>query len=204
MATKNKIALVLALVIVGYFGFNHIQTLRLRHVVTSYMDLLKTPISPIKRQIVIDTFVRVAEQQFDSYEAREFFATVVAIESHFSPDTGASTAGAVGLSQLMPQYVKTFTKQCGFPDINVEKDIKDIEINLMIGACLFNGLLTNLGNPARALVAYNAGTGSKAMVQLEKLATISNTETNTYLTKFLYLDGKKPSLFITVKSIAWR
>jgi len=114
---------------------------------------------------------------------------MIAIESKFNTDA-VSSAGAVGLTQVIPKYAKEFAERCGMNDVRPE-DLKNPDINLLVGACRFKALLDNFnGNTAAALVAYNAGLASDQLKQLKSLKNITNVESSSYVVKWLYLKDK--------------
>ena len=142
-----------------------------------------------KKELIASTLERVARDTFSTEEEMKQYATVVAIESGFN-ERAKSKAGAVGLSQVMPQFVTGFFKECGIKDFNKE-DLDNMELNLKAGACAFRALLKlNSGNVAAALVSYNAGMNSSSFKSLIKGTSISNLEASNYVTKFIYLKEK--------------
>ena len=88
-------------------------------------------------------------------------ATLLAIarqESRFSVDI-VSSAGAVGLMQLMPATARWVARQMGRGDYR-PADIGDVATNTQFGAYYFKYWLDRLdGRPALAAAAYNAGPG---------------------------------------------
>ncbi len=88
-------------------------------------------------------------------------ATLLAIarqESRFSVDI-VSSAGAVGLMQLMPATARWVARQMGRGDYR-PADIGDVATNTQFGAFYFKYWLDRLdGRPALAAAAYNAGPG---------------------------------------------
>lgn len=151
---------------------------------------VKTKISPLERDIIAQMVVRVSNSIFEKQEHKYEFATLLAIESKFN-NKAKSSAGAIGVSQIMPQYANEFGKLCG---MKLSKgDIYNTEINMLLGACQFRALLEHPiinNNVSAALVAYNAGPNSKSFRQLIGLENIDNIETASYPTKFNYLKDK--------------
>jgi len=79
-------------------------------------------------------------------------------ESRFVPDI-ASSAGAVGLMQLMPPTARWVAKQLNRADYRPSQ-ISDVSINTQFGAFYFKYWLDRLERlPALAAAAYNAGPG---------------------------------------------
>ena len=155
--------------------------------VLKLIGIVQPKMSLARKQILARTFVRVASDVLQDEEQGRYFAILVAIESRFTADV-VSPAGAMGMAQLMPSTAREFGKLCGVTGFDNE-DLKDTELNLTIGACVFRTLVTSYkGNLASALVAYNAGGASLSLKQLHSLANIANTETASYVAKFMYLN----------------
>jgi soluble lytic murein transglycosylase len=73
-------------------------------------------------------------------------------ESYFDP-RAVSSAGAIGLSQLMPVTAGQVAGKLGLND----PDLRDPATNLEIGARHLKDLLRSAGSVPKALLAYNAG-----------------------------------------------
>jgi soluble lytic murein transglycosylase-like protein len=73
-------------------------------------------------------------------------------ESYFDAKV-VSSAGAVGLSQLMPSTAASVAQRLRI----VDPDLRDPATNLSIGARHLKSLLGTAGSMTRALLAYNAG-----------------------------------------------
>jgi soluble lytic murein transglycosylase-like protein len=126
---------------------------------------------------------------FDTEQQKQSFAVLLAIESKFDR-TAKSSAGAIGAAQIMPQYSKEFAQLCGIHDF-VEKELYDLELNIVIGACQFKALLQSLnGNVAAALVAYNAGKHSMSLKELQGSRNMQNQESLNYVSRFLYVSER--------------
>ena len=166
----------------------NLEDYKLSLYVRNLMDQVGARVSDKKKNILVQTVIRVSNSIFDKQKHKYWYASVLAIESKF--DTKArSHVGAQGIAQLMPQFAKGFAKLCGIDDYH-RSDLRDAELNMMYGACFFKSLLNNNtinGNVAGALVGYNAGTNSKSFKQLKKLTNITNQETSNYVTKFTYV-----------------
>ncbi|MEO8344854.1 MAG: transglycosylase SLT domain-containing protein [Betaproteobacteria bacterium] len=112
-------------------------------------------------------------------------------ESRFSPDI-VSSAGAVGLMQLMPGTAKWVANQLGRKDYRAAA-IGDVELNTNFGAYYFKYWLERLDRmPALAAAAYNAGPGRaqawRPPAALEGaiwVETIPFNETRDYVKKVL-------------------
>ena len=112
-------------------------------------------------------------------------------ESRFIPDI-VSSAGAVGLMQLMPGTAKWVAKQTGRSDFRGTQ-IAQTELNTQFGAYYFKYWLDRLDRmPALAAAAYNAGPGRaqawRPPAPLEGaiwVETIPFNETRDYVKKVL-------------------
>ena len=112
-------------------------------------------------------------------------------ESRFVPAI-VSSAGAVGLMQLMPATARWVAKQSGRADYTPAR-INDLDVNTQFGAFYFKYWLDRLdGSPALAAAAYNAGPGrAQAWRPAEPLEgaiwveTIPFNETRDYVKKVL-------------------
>lgn len=133
---------------------------------------------------------RICEDVFQGdRKATENFIALLCIESQFNP-LARSKVGALGISQVMPQYVAEFAKECDIPGSFKSEDLLNPEIGIRIGACRFRSLThTFEGNTALALAGYNSGAGS---ITTRKLAKGGNgaEETNGYLARFLVVMEK--------------
>jgi len=112
-------------------------------------------------------------------------------ESRFSPDI-VSSAGAIGLMQLMPGTARWVAKQLNRNDFRPTL-IGDTELNTQFGAYYFKYWLERLDRmPALAAAAYNAGPGRaqawRPSTSLEGaiwVETIPFNETRDYVKKVL-------------------
>lgn len=121
-------------------------------------------------------------------------------ESAFDPGV-VSSAGAVGLMQLMPATARDEAARLGFG----AADSWEPSTNILLGAAHLSRHLRDFGSPEKALAAYNAGGGSvrrwaqEPGESLEEwVEGIPYPETNEYVRKvmgnfFVYkaLEGKK-------------
>ncbi len=73
-------------------------------------------------------------------------------ESHFNPEI-TSSAGAVGLTQLMPETASDIARQMRIGEF----DLLDARLNLELGFGHLAKLLNRLSDIPKALMAYNAG-----------------------------------------------
>ena len=109
-------------------------------------------------------------------------------ESYFDADI-VSSAGAVGLSQLMPSTAAGVAKGLQMND----PDLRDPATNLAIGVRHLQDLLSSVDSPTKALLSYNAG--MKRLRQWERSArgfpvdlfveSVPIAETRGYVRKIL-------------------
>ncbi|MCD4733853.1 lytic transglycosylase domain-containing protein [bacterium] len=79
---------------------------------------------------------------------------LIEAESSFDPEA-LSSAGAVGLMQLMPGTAEEIARK---HDLSADFDLRDPETNLRLGCLLLRDLLARYGgDTVSALAAYNAG-----------------------------------------------
>ncbi len=87
------------------------------------------------------------------------FAAVIYAESRFDPEA-VSSAGAVGLMQLLPETAKGIALRTG-GDRFVVSDLRNPEINVRYGAWYLDHLRDRYDGDMRlALAAYHAGQGN--------------------------------------------
>ena len=79
---------------------------------------------------------------------------LIKVESHGDP-TVVSSAGAIGLMQLMPQTGADIAKELELP--YEPKDLYDIEINIRFGTYYLAQLFDRFDDPQAAIAAYNWG-----------------------------------------------
>lgn len=83
--------------------------------------------------------------------------SIAKTESSFSPQR-TSSAGAVGIMQIMPQTAKYVCEINGFQFD--ENRLFDADYNILLGANYYRYLLDKFGDESSALAAYNAGEGN--------------------------------------------
>jgi len=81
--------------------------------------------------------------------------SVIREESRFDPGA-RSTAGALGLMQLMPGTARRFGSTLKVKLKNSD-DISEVKNNIRIGVCYLSHLIKEFGSYAYAIAAYNAG-----------------------------------------------
>ena len=159
------------------------------YIINILMKMYNVKSSPVQQQVITQAIVRVTGSMFSSYEERKWMAVIVANESGFNKNA-KSSAGAVGLTQIMPQFAEEFAAPCGMTNID-KNEIMDTEMNLIIGACRFKTLLASYeGEVTSAVAAYNAGKGAKSLKELQSLTNITNEETVNYIAKFAHVKSK--------------
>lgn len=158
----------------------------LRTLVDQDMDICGTPhLSVARRPIVREQIVRVAMAHDVPHEWREAFVGMICIESRYDP-AAVSSAGAIGLTQVMPHLVQSFANLCSLGKLGPD-DHRDPEVNLRLGACLYFHLLDHFGgNRVLAGSGYNSGAGSKTTRAIAKLGT-GHPETSGWLAKYFSL-----------------
>lgn len=138
-------------------------------------------------------FIKLIEENaLEADLPREILFGLIRTESFFFPDI-VSSAGAVGLAQLMPATALDMAGRIarqGGPDYEKdgEIDLKDPGVNVHLGAWYLNYLIRTAGSPVQALIAYNGGLGrvrrwQRARPELPEdlfLETIEFTETREY------------------------
>jgi len=133
--------------------------------------------------------VHAYSQQLDLDEAWVY--GLVRQESRFSADA-RSSAGAMGLMQLMPTTARAVAKRFGIPWAD-RTSFHTVDTNINLGTNHLRQLLDSLDNqPVLASAAYNAGTsrarGWRADRALEGAAyveTIPFSETRDYVRKVM-------------------
>lgn len=143
-----------------------------------------------KNQLLAEQIERIAAKRLgDIPIAKQFFPVLICIESAFDPGQ-RSPVGAIGLTQVMPQFAKEFGQACGISGIS-GADLLDNEVNLTIGACRFGALVKHFkGNVGLALAAYNAGRDAPGVRKLAAGGDTGIMETNGYLAKAFVFNYK--------------
>lgn len=121
----------------------------------------------------------------------ELIYAVIKSESNFSTNA-ESTAGAIGLMQIMPDTFNWLQTQKKKQQFDVS-ELYDPEINVHFGSYLLSMLLKKYENETTALAAYNAGIGnvdswlknSKYSSDSKILKAIPYPETAAYVKKVL-------------------
>lgn len=149
--------------------------------VAATFDVCRPKLSEARRAVLVRQVARVAAERLRERRHAEGFVALLCIESRFDA-AAKSTAGAVGLAQLMPAFAPKFATDCGLGKLEVS-DLQDSELNLQVGACHFQSLLDQFGgNVALALAAYNSGAASTTTAKLGSLGS-GNPETMGYVAR---------------------
>lgn len=123
------------------------------------IDAFRVKLEPGTRQILVQSMTEAVISQLPTHEAREAYLLVLGIESRFGTVTNKSSAGAVGMAQIMPKLGRALAENCGLGAVS-EKDLERDLVSLHVGACHFRVLYEQFGgNTALAQAAYNAGVG---------------------------------------------
>jgi soluble lytic murein transglycosylase len=130
------------------------------------------------------TIVRAHAHNYDLNPA--LLAAVIDEESKFRADA-KSSAGAVGLMQLLPSTAKGIAIHTGGSKF-VTSDLYDPEINVRYGAWYLHHLLQKYGDERLALAAYNAGQQNVDTWRAEG-KDIQFPETRAYVDKVERLKG---------------
>ncbi len=84
--------------------------------------------------------------------------SVIRTESRFRP-RAVSSAGAIGLMQIMPTTGQWVAEKNGIEDFDVD-DLYDPETNIRLGSWYLHYLIGRFADIKTALAAYNAGPGA--------------------------------------------
>ena len=105
-------------------------------------------------------------------------------ESDFDSEA-ISSAGAVGVMQLMPSTAEYIAEKINY---NGEINLKDYKINIMLACAYLSYLLTKFDTEKEAIMAYNAGEGrvSQWLISDSNLQNIPYNETKIYYSKVKY------------------
>lgn len=112
-------------------------------------------------------------------------------ESRFIADA-RSSAGALGLMQLMPETARLVARKMGLKGFHPSRLIRP-EMNAALGACYLRNVLDGFqGNPVLAAAAYNAGPGrarkwrdTKSIEGAIYIESIPFAETRQYVKKVM-------------------
>lgn len=113
-------------------------------------------------------------------------AAVIYTESRFDADA-SSSAGAIGLMQLLPETAKGIAVRTGGKAFVVD-DLRVPELNIRYGSWYLRNLLDRYGDERAALAAYHAGQGN--VDEWRRLGVgIQFPETRSYVAKVERVKG---------------
>jgi len=127
-----------------------------------------------------DAIVRSHAQNYDLQPT--LLAAVIYTESKFDADA-RSTAGAVGLMQLLPDTARGIATRTGGNRF-VLSDLVDPELNVRYGSWYLRNLLDRYDDLETALAAYHAGQGNVDRWRRAGVG-IQFPETRTYVARVL-------------------
>lgn len=150
------------------------------------MAYVKSPLSPVRRQMLAQVLVNIANNTFESMSDKKDWVRILAIESRFD-NSVRSPVNAMGIGQIMPQYAKEFGKTCGITNLQ-DGDLTDLMVNATMSACVWRKLLDTVPDRSviLALSAYNSGPSSTSTKNIQGMKAPVE-ETAGYITKFSYL-----------------
>jgi len=105
-----------------------------------------------------------------------------------------SSAGAVGLMQIMPSTAEYIARERGIEFS--EEMLFDPAINIDFGTYYLNRMFKRFGNQKEALAAYNAGEGNVSAWRALDLERIPFQETRNYVRRVAF--ARKVYLFLGV------
>ena len=127
-----------------------------------------------------ESIVRAHARNYDLRPT--LLAAVIYTESKFDADA-RSTAGAVGLMQLLPDTAKGIATRTGGNRF-VVSDLVDPELNVRYGSWYLRNLLDRYDDVGTALAAYHAGQGNVDRWRRAGVG-IQFPETRTYVARVL-------------------
>lgn len=150
------------------------------------MTIVDAKLSATRKNLMAKMLARVAEEELPNDQLRAVWVALLSRESRFN-GAAVSSAGAVGIGQLMPKYAKDFGKACGYSDVT-EADLRDDHTNARLSACYFRSLvemyaksdddrIRRMALPL-GLAAYNAGSASNNVANLKKLTSMAHEPAN--------------------------
>jgi len=172
--------------------------LRLGQYTLNMMDLVRSPLSQLRRQVVARNVVNVTNSIFKQEDHKKAFIAILGIESRFDK-LAQSPTGPRGISQTAKAAFNEGIKYCS--DLKYDDlDVWETEIGLLSGACYFRMILEKTGNDVfSAIVAYNQGLNSEALKGFSKSGDVQNPEALRYVTKFVFLTKKEQPSLVSAK-----
>lgn len=115
-------------------------------------------IDAIYRLIYPEEYHSLVKKYAEKYSVpEEIVFAVIKVESNFDPDV-VSSAGAVGLMQMLPSTYEWLTSKLG--DEYSKDDLYDPETNIKYGTYYLQYLYSRFGSWEKAIIAYNWGEGN--------------------------------------------
>ena len=115
-------------------------------------------IDAIYRLVYPEDYQQIVEKYAEAYSVpKELIFAVIKVESDFNP-TDVSSAGAVGLMQMLPSTYEWLTTKLG--DSYSQDDLYDPETNIKYGTYYLQYLYARFGSWEKAIIAYNWGEGN--------------------------------------------
>ena len=112
-------------------------------------------IDEIYRLVYPENYQQIVEKYAEQYSVpKELIFAVIKVESNFNSND-VSSAGAVGLMQMLPSTYKWLTTKLG--EEYSEKNLYDPEINIKYGTYYLQYLYSRFGSWEKAIIAYNWG-----------------------------------------------
>ncbi len=159
------------------------------------------------KEKVIDSMYPIKYEEYVDKAARDYnmdkalIYGVIRTESGFDPDA-ESTAGALGLMQIMPESFQWLQTIRGVEGKYTNKDLYNPEINIDYGVYLLRYFYDRYGTEQTAVAAYNAGfvvgdwlSNSKYSDDGIVLDYIPYPETSAYVDKVLSAKDKYNELY---------
>jgi hypothetical protein len=121
---------------------------------------------------------------------QESFIALMCKESQYRV-TVKSSAGAIGIAQLMPATAQSEADKAGLGKLTPE-DLTDPEINIFLGYQHFKGLAEMYkGNVARAYAAYNGGPAGATVTSMIKGGGRGVHETDDYVAQLFDMQEQR-------------
>lgn len=148
---------------------------------TQSIDISAPRISTGRRKLLAGMLTQIAQEVFTERGHQEYWIALIGVESRYE-SSSKSSAGAVGLGQLIPKFATGFGTTCGLTEITAS-DVTDDYTNAFLSACQFRALIEQFGgNIPLALCGYNAGANSSSIKRLQSGASPVE-ETSGYISK---------------------
>ena len=112
-------------------------------------------IDAIYRLVYPENYQQIVEKYAKKYSVpKELIFAVIKVESNFNPND-VSSAGAMGLMQIIPSTYEWLTTKLG--EEYCEENLYDPEINIKYGTYYLQYLYSRFGSWEKAIIAYNWG-----------------------------------------------